>query len=172
MAVRKSRSLSSLSLSPPHSDEISLIHALYLESMNLKAQKDLIMQNQLSQLVDSISGHKSSEMSTINQECSSGSAVDYGALETPHLFRAKFKWMKNTIFKNVEIMFPQVIYNFNPIIKCMCCSKLSFLPSQDRNMHGKIFGGYIMRKAYELAWVSAVSPPLLDLLIYRIFDSP
>eukprot|EP01034_Spumella_vulgaris_P029332 gene29331-36364_t len=26
---------------------------------------------------------------------------------------------------------------------------------QDRNMHGKIFGGYVMRKAFELAWVSA-----------------
>jgi acyl-CoA hydrolase len=30
----------------------------------------------------------------------------------------------------------------------------SFL--QDRNVHGKIFGGYIMNKAFEIAYVAAV----------------
>lgn len=29
--------------------------------------------------------------------------------------------------------------------------------SQNRNVHGKIFGGYLMKKAFELAWVTAVS---------------
>jgi acyl-CoA hydrolase len=27
---------------------------------------------------------------------------------------------------------------------------------QDRNVHGKIFGGYIMNKAFEIAYVAAV----------------
>jgi acyl-CoA hydrolase len=35
----------------------------------------------------------------------------------------------------------------------------SFL--QDRNVHGKIFGGYIMNKAFEIAYVAAVSTALL-----------
>ena len=26
---------------------------------------------------------------------------------------------------------------------------------EDRNLHGKIFGGYVLRLAYELAWVCA-----------------
>ncbi len=26
---------------------------------------------------------------------------------------------------------------------------------QDRNLHGKVFGGYIMREAFELAWLAA-----------------
>ncbi len=45
----------------------------------------------------------------------------------------KFKWMKNTIFKSTLLMHVQ-----------------------DRNIHGKIFGGYLMKEAFELAWVAAV----------------
>ncbi len=109
VAIRKSRALLSLALSPPRSDEISLIHSLHLESMNLKEQKDMIMQNQLSKLVASISDKKHNEESDKSLHCAAeGTPVNFHALETPHLFSAKFKWMKNTIFKNVEIMFPQV----------------------------------------------------------------
>jgi hypothetical protein len=32
---------------------------------------------------------------------------------------------------------------------------------QERNVHGKIFGGYILRKAFELARVTAVSFTML-----------
>lgn len=31
-----------------------------------------------------------------------------------------------------------------------------FMHLQNRNLYGKIFGGYIMRAAFELAWVTAV----------------
>ena len=28
---------------------------------------------------------------------------------------------------------------------------------KERNIHGKIFGGYLMKEAFELAWIGAVS---------------
>jgi acyl-coenzyme A thioesterase 9 len=43
-----------------------------------------------------------------------------------------FKWMKNTIFKSVLTMH-----------------------MQKRNVHGKIFGGYILRVAYDTAYIAA-----------------
>lgn len=49
------------------------------------------------------------------------------------LGRSKFKWMKNTIYKNVLLMHPQ-----------------------ERNIHGNIFGGYLMKTAMELSWVTAM----------------
>eukprot|EP01017_Pseudomicrothorax_dubius_P031479 TRINITY_DN4028_c0_g1_i6.p1 TRINITY_DN4028_c0_g1~~TRINITY_DN4028_c0_g1_i6.p1 ORF type:complete len:434 (+),score=51.65 TRINITY_DN4028_c0_g1_i6:124-1425(+) len=33
--------------------------------------------------------------------------------------------------------------------------KTVLMHSQDKNIHGKVFGGYLMREAYELAWVCA-----------------
>lgn len=42
-------------------------------------------------------------------------------------------WMERTVFQNTK-----------------------FMHLQNRNIHGKIFGGYIMRAAFELAWVTAV----------------
>eukprot|EP00918_Siedleckia_nematoides_P020110 GHVU01042878.1.p1 GENE.GHVU01042878.1~~GHVU01042878.1.p1 ORF type:complete len:434 (+),score=29.76 GHVU01042878.1:167-1468(+) len=41
-------------------------------------------------------------------------------------------WMKDTLLKNVIICFPE-----------------------QRNIHGKIFGGFLMRQALELAWINA-----------------
>ncbi|XP_048773344.1 acyl-coenzyme A thioesterase 9, mitochondrial-like isoform X2 [Ostrea edulis] len=41
-------------------------------------------------------------------------------------------WMEDTILKNLHICFPE-----------------------SRNLYNKIFGGYLMRKAYELAWANA-----------------
>lgn len=40
--------------------------------------------------------------------------------------------MKDTLFKNTILMYPQ-----------------------NRNVHGKIFGGFIMKIAFELGWISA-----------------
>ena len=96
VVVRKQRALSSLSLTPPLPEEISLIHSLYLESMDLKAQKDLIMQNQLAQLVSSLK--TGGDQDGLDAQRPAAAAT----------FKSKFKWMRNTIFKNVEIMFPQV----------------------------------------------------------------
>jgi acyl-coenzyme A thioesterase 9 len=50
------------------------------------------------------------------------------------LQKSQYKWMKNTQFKNTVLMH-----------------------MQERNVHGKIFGGYLMKVAYELAWSTAVT---------------
>ena len=47
--------------------------------------------------------------------------------------RSRFKWMKNTVYKTVLLMHPQ-----------------------ERNVHGNIFGGYLMKVAMELSWVTAM----------------
>ena len=49
------------------------------------------------------------------------------------LGRSRFKWMKNTVYKTVLLMHPQ-----------------------ERNIHGNIFGGYLMKVAMELSWVTAM----------------
>lgn len=125
VSVRKERALSSLALTPPRPEEISLIHSLYLESLNLKAQKDLIMQNQLDQLVASLQhsaaatsmagdnnnhNNRNDENASVSaiSSCSQQSSSSSSLSADPNLFKNKFKWMRNTIFKNVEIMFPQV----------------------------------------------------------------
>ena len=41
-------------------------------------------------------------------------------------------WLESTALKNAIVCFPE-----------------------KRNIHNKIFGGYVMRKAYELAWANA-----------------
>ena len=44
----------------------------------------------------------------------------------------KFKWLKNTSFKSTQLMHPQ-----------------------DRNIHGKVFGGHIIKTSFDLAWIAA-----------------
>lgn len=46
--------------------------------------------------------------------------------------KQKYIWMNNLVFKNIQ-----------------------YMHMQNRNIHGKVFGGYIMRAAFELAWVAA-----------------
>ncbi|ELT98028.1 hypothetical protein CAPTEDRAFT_123067 [Capitella teleta] len=41
-------------------------------------------------------------------------------------------WMEDTLLKNITICFPE-----------------------ERNLYGKIFGGYLMRQAFEIAWANA-----------------
>ncbi|CAM9134564.1 unnamed protein product, partial [Ectocarpus fasciculatus] len=84
--ARKQKRASSLSKNAPMSSEIELIHSLYLQSVQLKKQKDAIMKTPLS-------------------------ANDKD---------------------NVYLMYPQ-----------------------DRNLHGNIFGGHILRRAFEAARVTA-----------------
>ena len=108
--VRKAKAQTSLSLTPPKTDEVDLIHKLYLESKQYKLQKDELISQTLSR---------------------SGTGMDQGIKVQPTF--TKFKWMKNTVFKSTLLMHVQ-----------------------DRNIHGKIFGGYIMKEAFELAWVAAV----------------
>ncbi|KZO98279.1 Thioesterase/thiol ester dehydrase-isomerase [Calocera viscosa TUFC12733] len=44
----------------------------------------------------------------------------------------EWAWMEDTVLESCQVMFPQ-----------------------DRNVHGKVFGGYLMRLAYELAFATA-----------------
>ena len=48
---------------------------------------------------------------------------------------------------------------FDSVINCALSFYLLFHRNvylQERNIHGKIFGGYLMKEAFELAWISAV----------------
>ena len=63
-----------------------------------------------------------------SNECGSAAAEAAAISE-----KKNFKWMGNTALKNVLLMH-----------------------SQDRNIHGKIFGGFLMKQAFELAWVTSV----------------
>ena len=50
------------------------------------------------------------------------------------LQKTNFKWMKSTVLKSVILMH-----------------------YQDRNIHGKVFGGHIIKSAFDLAFIAAVS---------------
>lgn len=111
---RRERARQSLSLTPPLGEEISLIHSLYLESLQLKKEKDMFMQTQWSQLTANVSNAASDATSTAtpdlsNERTKKSVAAAAATLDHPHTFRTKFKWMKSTNFKNVQIMFPQVL---------------------------------------------------------------
>jgi acyl-coenzyme A thioesterase 9 len=41
-------------------------------------------------------------------------------------------------------------------MKDTCVEKNLIMHIQDRNLHGKVFGGYLMRHAYELGWMCAM----------------
>ncbi len=70
---------------------------------------------------------ESKEIENINVDTDGGQRVD--------MYQNKgFKWMRDTALKNTLLM-----------------------NAQERNIHGKIFGGYLMKTAYELAWALAVT---------------
>jgi acyl-coenzyme A thioesterase 9 len=54
--------------------------------------------------------------------------------KSPNPSTKTYRWMRDTCYRNAL-----------------------FMHAQDRNMHGKIFGGFLMKTAFELAYVSAVS---------------
>jgi acyl-coenzyme A thioesterase 9 len=62
----------------------------------------------------------------------SGPAPTPGPGPVRALVASNIRWMKDTVFRNAYYMYPQ-----------------------DRNMHGNIFGGHILRRAFEAARVSA-----------------
>lgn len=83
----------------------------------------------------------------------------------------RMRWMKDTIFKGAQLMHVQVRrrliympYLIFIYIYILIFIYLPFCPilllDQDRNVHGKIFGGYLMKKAYEIAHVAAVRAPV------------
>lgn len=121
--ARKQKRASSLSKNAPMSSEIELIHSLYLQSVQLKKQKDAIMKTPLS-----TNDKDLSEAATIKVNCANRPHYFFWVMK----FVCQVRWMKDTVFKNVYLMYPQ-----------------------DRNLHGNIFGGHILRRAFEAARVTA-----------------
>ena len=44
----------------------------------------------------------------------------------------------------------------SPFSSSLHSNILALLTVKERNIHGKIFGGYLMKEAFELAWIGAV----------------
>jgi acyl-coenzyme A thioesterase 9 len=109
---RKIQAKSSLAVMAPEREEVESMHALYLRSKGLKAQKRALLMNKDAEHYDD---------SIVKNNI--GNIDDTGA----------FKYMKHTRVSSTEIMHPQ-----------------------NRNVHGKIFGGEIMRKAFELGYITAI----------------
>ena len=126
-AYRKQRAAQSLTLTAPKPDEIDLIHKLYLDS---KTQSS----NANRYAVITAPTSTSTPDATTNP--STGADVLKSSAETLKTGTVNMplsKWMKDTIFKNTL-----------------------FMHAQERNLHGKIFGGYLMRMAFELAHITSM----------------
>ena len=90
--MRQKRAAASLSLTPPKPEEIDIIHSLFLQSKQFKLQKDLIIQS----------------FSTTHNDKQLKGSNDIINNNNNELNAKRFEWMKNTICKSVQIMFPQV----------------------------------------------------------------
>jgi len=166
---RRIRAQQSLSVSPPRPEEVHLIHNLYLQSIQQRqaqdslsgtaSESDSIVQQQRyfsmilsqSQSLRIAAGINSSIDTTTTSTAAattiagttaataavSSTTADFSQELLNHynelVKKSRTKWMSNTVFKSAQLMH-----------------------IQDRNVHGKIFGGYIMRKAFETAYVSTV----------------
>lgn len=100
---RKAAAANSLQLLPPRTEEVGVLHKLYLEAQFLSQQKKALWTR--------------------------GSA----SIPQDGLSLGRFRSMKDTVIKSVHLM------HF-----------------QERNIHSKIFGGYLMRLGFETAFVSAI----------------
>lgn len=61
-------------------------------------------------------------------------------------------WMEETTLRTMHIGHPEV--NLLAFLFSSIIFFLSFFLKQ-RNLYNKIFGGYLMRKSFELAWTTA-----------------
>lgn len=132
VSARKARAATSLALTPPKPEEIDVIHNLYLLTEKIREEKAAHLANKLNQ--DDFL-EKSAESSNTSQSSSVPSSTSRlgSSIPSPTQGNMKFRFMKSTVMNNVQVM-----------------------PSQERNVHGKVFGGYILRKAYEIARVCAI----------------
>lgn len=127
-AFRRKRALESLTLHPPRAEEIEHIHKLYLDSRKLTWNQDI-------ELFTNININTSNSLlpAAISPESLLAAAIAPVAGDTKHQYSG-YRWMNHTIFKNTHHMH-----------------------AQNRNIHGKMFGGYLIKMAYELAMVSAMA---------------
>ena len=125
-AYRKQRAAQSLTLTAPKPEEIDLIHKLYLDSRMQSSNANRY----------AVITTPTSTLNTTNPSTSTGAGVLKSSAETLKTGTVNMplsKWMKDTIFKNTL-----------------------FMHAQERNLHGKIFGGYLMRMAFELAHITSM----------------
>lgn len=112
-ARRKEKSVNSLSVKPPESHEISLIHRLYLES-----QRHLRNGSPAALSPAAIAVCTTTTTTTTSSSNSpSSAAVDEHHQDFQRMRHGNIKYMKQMIFKNVLLMHPQ-----------------------SRNVHCKVFG--------------------------------
>jgi hypothetical protein len=142
LALRKHQKSTSLESSPPLPDEISLIHTLYLQSKS----KHFLEETHTTPLTRPSAAAIAPTTSGKTELLIDGVHViktheDTPTTVSPHIVSTTatlpvpkpYRWMSATVFSNTQ-----------------------FQHLQNRNIHGKIFGGHIMKQAFELAWVTAV----------------
>jgi hypothetical protein len=44
-----------------------------------------------------------------------------------------------------------------------------YMHPQERNIHGKIFGGYLMKEAFELAWIGMLLVIFMNFIISSLY---
>lgn len=134
-SYRRKRALESLTLNPPRPEEIEHIHKLYLDSRKLTWNQEI----ELLTNINTYSSSSSSSSSSINLPTYVAPATILAGEISPvagdkmHQYSG-YRWMNHTIFKNTHHMH-----------------------AQNRNIHGKMFGGYLIKMAYELATVTAMT---------------
>jgi len=139
--TRRARAQQSLSVSPPRPEEAHLIHNLYLQSIKQRRVRtdmsnydqqvfSMLLQGEL--LLEKAS---TGEATKEGQEAATGTATSADLLNYYRNMKSEnnSKWLRDTRYKSAQLMHVQ-----------------------NRNVHGKIFGGYIMKKAFEIANVAAV----------------
>ena len=137
MKERKTLSSESLSIKPPQWEEAAVMHSLYLKALSLKKEKNEILKSHSNSkneinLKNSSSDHDDSSDNINNNQNNGGNALVNNDLDS--IPGSQVMWMKDTCFNKIELMHPQ-----------------------NRNTHETVFGGFIMREAFELAWITAVS---------------
>ena len=138
-AYRKQRAAQSLTLTAPKPEEIDLIHKLYLDSRTQSSNANryaVVTTPTPASTLDTTkpstgTGAEVSKTSAETLKTSTGSTMPGTLAGTGSM--PVSKWMKDTIFKNTL-----------------------FMHAQERNLHGKIFGGYLMRMAFELAHITSM----------------
>jgi len=119
-AFRRQRALESLTLNPPRAEEIEHIHRLYLDSRKLTWNQEI-------ELFTNINIANVNPISTSSLLATEIAPVTAAGDDMERHQYSGYRWMNHTIFKNTHHMH-----------------------AQNRNIHGKMFGGYLIR--WHMSW--------------------
>lgn len=113
--ARKQKAAIDLSIKPPHAEEMNLIHALYLQSKRIQNKNEYARRKTPKGTSSSVVNKEESlleppltSVSNTNKAESLLNVIDDVSLETL-IQEGKYIWMKNTMFKNTQLMHAQVI---------------------------------------------------------------